>query len=163
MGADRRSFVASGYWRDLDATQSISSELSMSHSVDHGKLAGSLERGCASAIKLQTKIVRMPVDINNAGLLRAQVSAAQSLLAGQLRADEAKLRIRSTGDVLERLEKLIAEQKKLLPSSDFPKPESALALAGESVPGGDIAADQRRGPPVVERNHGDIAAEEKEV
>jgi hypothetical protein len=54
----------------------------------------------------------------NGNLLRAKVTAALGVLQGQLRADNSRMRVRVASDVITRLEKLVREQRKLLPKQD---------------------------------------------
>jgi hypothetical protein len=57
------------------------------------------------------RVLRAPSDVTNASLTRNQVTAAIGAVNAQLRADEARLRQKVHGDVLERLLKIIAEER----------------------------------------------------
>jgi hypothetical protein len=81
------------------------------------------------SIRKLHRIVRMPLDPLNAGLLRAQVTASLGAIQSQLRADEHMLKAKATGDVLERLLKIIEEERRLLPK-DRPQLEAAAAVDG---------------------------------
>ena len=58
--------------------------------------------------------MRIPVDPTDGNLTRSQVTAAIGAVNAQLRADEQQLRRKRTGDVFERLLKVIEKQKKIL-------------------------------------------------
>jgi hypothetical protein len=58
----------------------------------------------------------MPLDETNGNLLRAKVMASLGAIQAQIRADEHQLRRKTASDVLDRLEKLIEEQQKLIPA-----------------------------------------------
>jgi len=60
-------------------------------------------------------VLRKPVDPDNGNLLRAQGTAAALMVGSQLRADEARLRRQQSGDVLDRLEKLLRETEATIP------------------------------------------------
>ena len=59
----------------------------------------------------------MPVDVTDSNLTRSQVTAAGIAVNAQLRADEQRLKAKVQGDVLERLLRLMAEEKKRLRAS----------------------------------------------
>jgi hypothetical protein len=87
------------------------------------------------------RVLRVPLDITDGNLVRSQVTAALGIVNAQLRADEARLRTKTAGDVLERLETLIAEQKKLIPKQHLAvspptvQPDVELASSNaEAVP-----------------------------
>jgi hypothetical protein len=71
------------------------------------------------------QILRLPTDRCDGNLLRAQTAAAGIAVNAQLRADETRLRQKTQGDVLERLGKLIEQERKKLPPD----------LAGSQVEG----------------------------
>ena len=54
--------------------------------------------------------------------MRSQVTAAIGAINAQLRADEQRLRRKAQGDVLERLIKIIEEEKKKLPPTSLEVP-----------------------------------------
>jgi hypothetical protein len=58
------------------------------------------------------QILRIPTNHADGNLLRAQVTAAGAAIHAQVRVDETKMRQRQQGDVLERLLKVMAEEKK---------------------------------------------------
>ena len=58
------------------------------------------------------QILRIPTNRADGNLLRAQVTAAGAAIHAQVRVDETKMRQKQQGDVLERLLKVMAEEKK---------------------------------------------------
>ena len=58
------------------------------------------------------QILRIPTNHADGTLLRAQVTAAGAAIHAQVRVDETKMRQKQQGDVLERLLKVMAEEKK---------------------------------------------------
>ena len=58
------------------------------------------------------QILRIPTNHADGNLLRAQVTAAGAAIHAQVRVDETKMRQKQQGDVLERLLKVMAEEKK---------------------------------------------------
>jgi hypothetical protein len=74
--------------------------------------------------------LRIPVDPTDGNLTRSQVTAAIGAVNAQLRADEQQLRRKRTGDVLERLLKVIEEQKKIIEEEEKKKlpPSSSLEV-----------------------------------
>jgi hypothetical protein len=89
---------------------------------EEGSLAPELERVTRLALQKLDQILRIPTDRGDGNLLRAQTAAAGIAVNAQLRADETRLRQKQRGDVLERLAKLIEQEKKLLPSSSLEVP-----------------------------------------
>jgi hypothetical protein len=57
------------------------------------------------------QILRIPTDRGDGNLLRAQTAAAGIAVNAQLKADETKMKQAQRGDVLERLLKVMAEEK----------------------------------------------------
>ena len=74
-------------------------------------LAPELERVTWLGLQKLEQILRIPTDRGDGNLLRAQTAAAGLAVNAQLRADETRLKQTQRGDVLERLLKLIAEEK----------------------------------------------------
>jgi len=64
--------------------------------------------------------LKAPFDPSDGNLTRSQVTAAGIAVNAQIRADEQQLRRKRTGDVLERLLKLIEEEKKKIPTGPIP-------------------------------------------
>src|SRR5262249_34112332 len=74
-----------------------------------------LQDGCRLGIRWARGVLRKPVDPDNGNLLRAQGTAANLMVGSQLRADEARLRRQQSGDVLDRLEKLLRKTEATIP------------------------------------------------
>jgi hypothetical protein len=126
--------MGSGYWRIAGA---LPTPLVEDHSELTDVLPAALEELTRESIKKLHRIVRLPLDPRNAGLLRAQVTSALGAVGLQLRADESRMRSKREGDTIARLEKLIAEQKRLLPKAVDPPTGPSLDLqAVESSPEG---------------------------
>ena len=89
----------------------VECEVDTSQSDD---LPRKLEEVTRLGLKTLARILRMPLDITDASLVRSQVTAAIGAVNAQLRADEQRLKAKVQGDVLERLLRLIAEEKKRL-------------------------------------------------
>lgn len=70
-----------------------------------------------SLVKLD-KIIKMPLDAGNGQLIRSIVTSCGIAVNAQLRADEQRLRAKSTGDALQRLLKIIEKEKLLIGQSD---------------------------------------------
>jgi hypothetical protein len=108
-----------GYWRIPSAFPRVAPEVADDlRDTDADALPEQLETVCRLGLREIRRILRLPLDEGNAGLLRAKVTAGVAAINAQLRADESRMRTRATSDVLDRLEKLIREQRKLLPQRD---------------------------------------------
>jgi hypothetical protein len=68
----------------------------------------------------------VPLDPTDGNLIRSQVTAAIGSVNAQLRADAQELRHKTQGDVLQRLLKIIEEERKKLPKTSV-----AIPLAPE--------------------------------
>ena len=107
-----------GYWRIPNAPPKAAPELFLDHELDDADdLPHALENVTRLGLKEIRRILRLPLDETNGNLLRTKVTAALGAIQAQLRADEHQLRRKTTGDVLERLCKLIEEEKKKLPKN----------------------------------------------
>ena len=73
-----------------------------------------LEEVTRLGLKTLARILRMPLDITDASLVRSQVTAAIGAVNAQLRADEQRLKAKVQGDVQERLLKAMGEQRRKL-------------------------------------------------
>jgi len=71
------------------------------------EMANELEEVTRLALQKIGQILRLPTDRTDGNILRARTSAAATAINAQLRADEARLRIKTEGDVLDRLLKEI--------------------------------------------------------
>jgi hypothetical protein len=130
-----------GYWRIPNAPPKAFDPVANDLQLDLGEaesLPQALEQVTRLSIKELRRILRLPLDDANGNLLRSKVTAAGIALNAQLRADEQRLKAKATGDVLERLIKIIDEERRLLPK-DRPQLEAAAAVDG------DIEAAARKG------------------
>jgi len=108
-------------------------------------LPSALEQVTRLGLKKLERILRIPVDPTDGNLTRSQVTAAIGAVNAQLRADEQQLRRKRTGDVFERLLRVIEKQKKILeegekklaPSSSPAELESSAVEASVMASGGD--------------------------
>src|SRR5262245_16265385 len=109
---------SNGYWRlpsrppQPDARVEGEVEPALSDDLPAG-----LEQVTRLGLKKLARVLRVPLDITDGNLVRSQVTAAIGAINAQLRADEQQLRRKRTGDVLERLLKIIEEEKKKIPKS----------------------------------------------
>jgi hypothetical protein len=78
------------------------------------ELPAALEQVTRLGLKKLEKVLRVPLEPTDGNLVRSQVTAAIGAINAQLRADEQQLRRKRKGDVLQRLIKIIEEQKKKL-------------------------------------------------
>ena len=105
-----------GYWRIPNAPPKAAPELFLDHELDDADdLPHALETVTRLGLKELRRILRLPLDEGNGNLMRSKVTAALGAINCQLRADEARLRTKTAGNVLDRLERLMAEQQKLIP------------------------------------------------
>ena len=108
-----------GYWRHptvgLPAIPASPRMQNEPETTGEGSLAAELEEVTRLALQKLDQILRLPTDRGDGNLLRAQTAAAGIAVNAQLRADETRLRQKTRGDVLERLSKLIEEERKKLP------------------------------------------------
>src|SRR5215813_6929146 len=105
---------SSGYWRLPNKPPQP--DVNVDSDVDGltDDLPSALEQVTRLGLKKLERILRIPVDPTDSNLTRSQVTAAIGAVNAQLRADEQQLRRKRTGDVFERLLKVIEEQKKIL-------------------------------------------------
>jgi hypothetical protein len=95
---------------------------------EEGSLAPELERVTGLALQKLDQILRIPTDRGDGNLLRAQTAAAGIAVNAQLRADEQRLKTKVQGDVLERLLKAMAEEKKRLRCGEVEGPAEGIRL-----------------------------------
>jgi hypothetical protein len=125
---------SSGYWRlpsrppQLDA--SVDGEVDTGLSDD---LPVALEQVTRLGLKKLARVLRVPLDPTDGNLTRSQVTAAVGAINAQLRADEQQLRRKTQGDVLQRLIKIIEEEKKKLPKTSVAIPLTAEQQHTEHV------------------------------
>jgi hypothetical protein len=130
--------AGSGYWRVPGA---LPVPLIEDHSELTDVLPAALEEVCRLSLQKIHGLLRLPLDPTNAGLLRAQVTASLGSIQAQLRADEQQLRRKTQGDVLQRLIKIIEEEKKALAAPlqqvEHVELERSDAEASATASGGD--------------------------
>jgi hypothetical protein len=112
---------SSGYWRL--PSRPPQPDASVDGEVDGltDDLPSALEQVTRLGLKKLERILRIPVDPTDGNLTRSQVTAAIGAVNAQLRADEQQLRRKRTGDVFERLLKVIEEQKKIIEEEEKKK------------------------------------------
>jgi hypothetical protein len=88
-------------------------------------LPAALEQVTRLGLKKLEKILRVPLEPTDGNLVRSQVTAAIGAINAQLRADQNRLQAKKTGDVLQRLIKIIEEEKKKLPKTSVAIPLTA--------------------------------------
>ena len=111
--------------------------------IDAGQsddLAEALEAVTRQGLRKVSQVLRAPLDVTDASLTRNQVTAAGIAINAQLRADEQRLKAKAPSDVLERLLKLIAEEKKKLAARGEEDEEGAFSLR-DLRPSGDASKD----------------------
>ena len=94
-------------------------------------LPSALEEVTRLGLRTLARVLRTPLDITDAGLTRSQVTAAIGAVNAQLRADEQRLRAKASGDVLERLLKIIAEERQ---KRELRRRGTLLSKAEEDMP-----------------------------
>jgi hypothetical protein len=78
------------------------------------ELAYRLEEVCKLSLEKLEEVLKLPIDPENGNVLRAITAAAGDVINAQLRADETRLKTKSQGDVMDRLLRIIAREKKLV-------------------------------------------------
>src|SRR5215831_10976842 len=116
MGTNGKSVVVSGYEREVGNVPTV---VDQSQPV-RGDLPSKLEAVTRLALREVGKVLKAPFDASDGVLTRNKVTAAGIAINGQLKADGQQLRRKRTGDVLERLLKLIEEEKKKIPTGPMP-------------------------------------------
>src|SRR5262249_126195 len=108
---------SSGYWRL--PSRPPQPDVNVDSDVDGltDDLPSALEQVTRLGLKKLERVLRIPLDPTDGNLVRSQVTAAIGAINAQLRADEQQLRRKTTGDVLQRLIKIIEEEKKKLPKT----------------------------------------------
>jgi hypothetical protein len=61
------------------------------------------------------EILSLPTDPKSGNVLRAQTACASAAIQAQLRADENRLKVHRSSDVMERLIKIVKEQRRKIP------------------------------------------------
>src|SRR5215813_14792728 len=114
--ASGKSVVASGYERKPGQSAAVVAPVG----DVSGDLPSKLEAVTRLALREVGKVLKAPFDASDGVLTRNKVTAAGIAINGQLKADGQQLRRKRTGDVLERLLKLIEEEKKKIPTGPMP-------------------------------------------
>jgi hypothetical protein len=136
---------SSGYWRLPNKPPQPSAKVDGEVDGLTDDLPSALEQVTWLGLKKLERVLRIPLDPTDGNLIRSQVTAAIGAINAQLRADEQQLRRKTTGDVLQRLIKIIEEEKKKLPKTSVAIPqhtkhaelERSDAKAGVMASGGD--------------------------
>jgi hypothetical protein len=105
---------SSGYWRLPSRPPQPDANVDSDVDGLTDDLPSALEQVTRLGLKKLERILRIPVDPTDGNLTRSQVTAAIGAINAQLRADEQQLRRKRTGDVLERLLKIVEEERKKL-------------------------------------------------
>jgi hypothetical protein len=100
-------------------------------------LPSALEEVTRLGLRKLEKVLREPLDPTDASRTRNQITAAIGAVNAQLRADEQRLKAKVRGDVLERLLKIIAEER---------AKREARRAAAESLPQGKAEEDMPAPP-----------------
>jgi hypothetical protein len=111
----------SGYWRapfrPSQPTGPVEGDVEGDVEGPSDDLPRKLEQVTGQSLTKLSAVLKVPLDASNGTLTRNQVTAALGAVNAQLRADEQRLRAKVQGDVLERLLRLMAEEKKRLRAS----------------------------------------------
>jgi hypothetical protein len=135
---------SSGYWRL--PSRPPQPDASVDGEVDglNNDLPIALEQVTRLGLRKLARVLRVPLDPTDGNLVRSQVTAALGAVNAQLRADEQQLRRKTQGDVLQRLIKIIEEEKKAHPDRYLEVPHQQVEHAElertdaeASVSGGD--------------------------
>ena len=116
--ASGKSVVASGYERKPGQSVAVVAPVA----DVSGDLPSKLEAVTRLALREVGKVLKAPFDASDGVLTRNKVTAAGIAVNAQIRADEQQLRRKRTGDVFERLLKLIEEEKKNIPDGNLAPP-----------------------------------------
>jgi hypothetical protein len=108
--ATGKSVVASGYERKPGQSVAVVAPVA----DVSGDLPARLEAVTRLALREVGKVLKAPFDASDGVLTRNKVTAAGIAVNAQLRADEQQLRQKRSGDVMDRLLKIIEEEKKKL-------------------------------------------------
>src|SRR5215470_6491183 len=108
--ATGKSVVASGYERKPGQSVAVVAPVG----DVSGDLPSKLEAVTRLALREVGKVLKAPFDASDGVLTRNKVTAAGIAVHAQLKADQQQLRRKRTGDVLERLLKIIEQERKAL-------------------------------------------------
>src|SRR5262245_19097556 len=128
--ATGKSVVASGYERKPGQSVAVVAPVG----DVSGDLPSKLEAVTRLALREVGKVLKAPFDASDGVLTRNKLTAAGIAVNAQLRAHEQQLRQKRTGDVMDRLLKIIEEEKKkLLPPNSSLKAPLAEGQQPENV------------------------------
>jgi hypothetical protein len=101
-----------GYWRHPTlGLPAIVPEQPVTEAVERETLAPELERVTLLGLQKLEQILRIPTDLRDANVLRAQTAAAGRAVNVQMRVDEARLKQVRGNDVMERLIAMMKQEK----------------------------------------------------
>ena len=115
----------------------VEGELDTSPSDDFPR---KLEEATRLGLKTLARVLRAPLDVTDSNLTRSQVTTAIGAVNALLRADEQRLKAKVQGDVLERLLRVMAEERKKLRRGEGDESVEAIALK-DLRPSGDGSKD----------------------
>jgi hypothetical protein len=125
----------SGYWRSPGELRPLAVPVEGAVEGDVGDLSDELPEMLETVTRLGlrklARVLRVPLDLTDAGLTRSQVTAAIGAVNAQLRADEQRLRAKASGDVLERLLKEIERSRRELSEQSERQAAKSLPQAGQ--------------------------------
>ena len=138
-GENGHAAGANGYWRvpsrsrqpDVPVGRDVDAPVGGDVEGLSDDLPSALEEVTRLGLRTLARVLRTPLDITDASLMRSQVTAAIGAVNAQLRADEQRLRAKASGDVLERLLKIIAEERQ---KRELRRRGTLLSKAEEDMP-----------------------------
>ena len=105
----------SGYWRSPSRLSQLAVPVEGAVEAEvegvSDDLPDALEEVTRLGPRMLARVLRTPLDVTDASLTRSQVTAAIGAVNAQLRADEQRLRAKASSDVLERLLKIMSEER----------------------------------------------------
>jgi len=143
--ASGRSVVGQGYERKPGQSVAVVAPVG----DVSGDLPSKLEAVTRLALREVGKVLKAPFDASNGVLTRNKMTAAGIAVNAALRADEQQLRRKQTGDVLERLLKVMERQKKLMA---IPQPTEHVELERSDAEASDVES-----VPVLGKASGDAS------
>jgi len=138
---------SSGYWRLPSRLPQPDANVEGDVEGPRDDLPRELEEVTRLGLKKLARVLRVPLDITDGNLVRSQVTAAIGAVNAQLRADEQRLKAKVSTDVLERLLKLMAEERKRMKARAESGDGDVEVEGGEAVslkdlrPSGDESKD----------------------